>query len=200
MFVLTGGVAMNIAENDSLLVVDVQNDFCPGGALSVSEGHRVVAFLNAVMPRFGHVFFTRDWHPSDHCSFSSTPEFHDGSWPAHCVADTPGAQFHGDLHVPVDAVVVSKGCDPELEAYSGFEGTDLERRLHDKRVTRLFVGGLATDYCVRVTVLDALLKGFEVVVLENACRGVNMPMGSATEAVEEMRQAGALVISTKELG
>ena len=184
---------MKILPTDALIVVDVQNDFCPGGALAVDEGHRVVPIVNQVMPLFARVVFTRDWHPEDHCSFADPPEFVDGSWPPHCVADSPGAEFHGDLHVPADALIVSKGTDPEQEAYSGFSGTGLADDLRRTGVDRIFVCGLATDYCVKETVLDGLKHAFAVTLIENACRGVNFPPGSAAEAIEAMKDAGAHV-------
>ncbi len=184
---------MKIQPSDALIVVDVQNDFCPGGALGVDEGHRVVPIVNQIMPKFEHVIFTRDWHPENHCSFADPPEFVDGSWPVHCVADSPGAEFHGDLHVPADAVVINKGTDPDKEAYSAFSGTDLEKRLRKLGIERIFVCGLATDYCVKFSTLDAIEAGFAVVVIENACRGVNFPPGSAAAAIEAIKEAGAHV-------
>jgi len=181
---------MKILPTDALVVVDVQNDFCPGGALAVDEGHRVVPVINQGIPLFRHTVFTRDWHPQDHCSFADPPEFVDGSWPAHCVADSPGAEFHGDLQVPVDALIISKGVDPNREAYSGFSGTPLAEELRRRDVQRVFVCGLATDYCVKQTALDGLANGFQVFLIENACRGVNFPPGSAARAIEEMKLAG----------
>jgi len=181
---------MKIRPTDALIVVDVQNDFCPGGALGVEEGHRVVPPINQIMPLFDHAAFTRDWHPENHCSFADPPEFTDGSWPPHSVADSPGAEFHGDLHVPTDAIVVSKGVDPDEEAYSGFSGTDLAEQLRRRKVERLFVCGLATDYCVKNTAIDGVGSKFDVLLVENACRGVNFPPGSAAEAVEEMKRRG----------
>ena len=182
---------MNIEPTDALIVVDVQNDFCPGGALPVPDGWRVASPINKVVIGFDHYFFTRDWHPFDHCSFSDTPEFADGSWPEHCMEDSPGAEFLVDLHVPSDAAVVSKGMDPDKEAYSGFEETDLAEQLHARGVRRVFVCGLATDFCVKATALDALRLGFTVVIIRDACRAVDKPAGSGDAAFEEMRAAGA---------
>jgi len=190
---------MNIEDTDALIVVDVQNDFCPGGALAVEDGDRVVAPLNRLIPRFKHCVFSRDWHPKDHCSFAGEPEFVDKSWPAHCVAHTHGAEFHPDLNVPDNARVVSKATTSEKEAYSAFDATNLARELRDHGVKRVFVGGLATDYCVKSTVLDALAAGFDVVLLTDACRGVDNPPGSGAEAIEEMRQAGASLRQSAEL-
>jgi len=184
---------MRIQPTDALIVVDVQNDFCPGGALPVEEGHRVVHPINQISPKFDHVVFSRDWHPENHCSFGDPPEFVDGSWPPHCVADSPGAEFHGDLIVPVDAPIIDKGTDPNHENYSDFRGTGLTDMLRAWGVKRVFVCGLATDYCVKHTALDGIKEGFEVYVIENACRAVNFPPGTGPQAVEEMKQAGVKV-------
>lgn len=180
---------MKVQATDALVVVDVQNDFCHGGALPVPQGHRVVTIINQLAPKFEHTAFTRDWHPANHCSFSEPPEFVDGSWPVHCVANSPGAEFHGDLHVPSDAIIVDKGTDAEKENYSGFDGTSLADNLRRHRVERIFVCGLATDYCVKQTALDGLKHGFAVFLVENACRGIGTPE-SVTAAVEEMKRAG----------
>lgn len=183
---------MNPKDDDALIIVDVQNDFCPGGALAVRDGDLVVSAINRIVNKFHRVVFSRDWHPQDHCSFAEEPEFRDMSWPEHCVQHSPGAEFHGSLIVPLDALVVSKGEDPEREAYSAFAGTpDLAAQLRDWGVTRVFVCGLATDYCVKHTVLDALGAGFRTALVPDACRGVDLPEGSATAAIEEMRAAGA---------
>lgn len=184
---------MKILPADALIVVDVQNDFCPGGALPVDEGHRVVPVINRIAPLFEHVVFTRDWHPENHCSFADPPEFVDGSWPVHCVADSPGAEFHGDLHIPADAIIINKGAGPNAEAYSGFSGTRLAEHLRAANVNRIFVCGLATDYCVKQTALDGLKEKLTVFVMENACRGVNFPPGSAAAAIETLKKAGAHV-------
>ena len=177
-------------DRDALIVVDVQNDFCPGGSLAVAEGDLVVPVVNRLLPLFRHRVFTRDWHPPDHVSFADLPEFRDKSWPAHCVRDTPGAAFHPDLIVPPDALIVSKGDDPEREAYSGFQagGTDLAAWLRGHDVRRVFVTGLAADYCVRATALDALAAGFEVVLIEDATRGVAPETTAA--ALLDLDQAG----------
>lgn len=179
---------MKVNDNDALIVVDVQNDFCPGGSLAVLGGDGVVRVINGLQHKFDLVFFTRDWHPEDHCSFSAAPTFQDGSWPAHCVQDSPGAEFHGDLHVPLDAPIISKGRDPDQEAYSGFQGTDLADRLRAGGITRVFVAGLATDYCVKATALDALHAGFETVLVEDGCRGVDDD--ASAQAIAALREAG----------
>ncbi len=181
---------MKIDANDALIVVDVQNDFCPGGALAVVDGDSTVPGINKLLPRFAVCVFTRDWHPADHCSFSSAPRFVDKSWPLHCVADTPGAQFHPALNVPADAAIVSKGTDAAKEAYSGFDGTALADSLRKQGVRRVFVCGLATDYCVKATALDALENGFVTVVIDDLCRGVDNPIGTARAAIDAMKAAG----------
>lgn len=191
---------MQVNQTDALIVVDVQNDFCVGGALAVRDGDAVVPVINRISALFSRIFYTRDWHPANHCSFSDAPEFVDKSWPPHCVQDTPGAEFHPELYMPDDAVVISTAADPDREAYSGFEGTALAAQLRDAGIRRVFVCGLATDYCVRATVLDALSEGFEAVLVEDACRGVDIPAGNAAAAVEEMRKAGAAVVHSREVG
>jgi len=177
--------------DDALIVVDVQNDFLPGGTLGIPEGDTVIEPLNRYIEVFDDkdlpVFATRDWHPPEHCSF----EPQGGPWPEHCVADTPGAEFSSDLNLPEDTHVISKATRPERDAYSGFDGTDLQQRLREQGVRRLFVGGLATDYCVLNTVRDAVVAGFGVYLLEDAIRGVNLNMGDTTKALTEMHRIGA---------
>ena len=167
--------------------------------MAVDEGDRVAPVINQLMPLFQHAAFTRDWHPEDHCSFADPPDFTDGSWPAHCIAHSPGAEFHGDLAVPADAIIVDHGTDPDKEAYSGFSGTVLADELRKRGVRRIFVCGLATEYCVEQTALDGIRNGFQVVLVENACRGINFPPGSAARAVEEMKAAGVEVHWSKDL-
>ena len=180
-----------VTPHDTLLIVDVQRDFLPGGALPVKEGDAVVPVLNHCIDRFSAagrpVFATRDWHPPDHCSFQPQG----GPWPVHCVAHTEGAAFAPDLRLPADAVIVSKGTARDREAYSGFEGTDLEEQLRRHQTQRLWVGGLATDYCVLNTVRDALERGFEVLVLTDAIRAVDREPGDGRRACETMRRLGA---------
>ncbi len=188
---------MDIGPNDALIVVDAQNDFAPGGALPVNDARLIVPAINDLAPFFEHIVFSRDWHPSDHCSFAVDPDLVDGSWPPHCVQDTPGAEFLGDLHVPVDAIIVSKGMNPDKEAYSGFQDSDLADILRRREVRRVFVCGLATDYCVKATALDAKGLGFEVVVLLDACRGIDSPRGSIDQALDELREA-SIVLSQSE--
>jgi nicotinamidase/pyrazinamidase len=185
---------MSIAElsaGDALIVVDVQRDFLPGGALPVPGGDAVVEPLNICIDAFRHarlpILYTRDWHPANHCSFRAQG----GAWPAHCVAGTPGADFAPGLNAPGEAEIVSKATTAEREAYSGFEGTDLGQRLRRLGVRRLFVAGLATDYCVRATVLDALREGFDVVALTDAMQPVEVHAGDGARALEEMGSGGA---------
>jgi nicotinamidase/pyrazinamidase len=181
---------------DALLVVDVQNDFCPGGSLAVAEGDAVVPLLNQYMERAVAagvpIFASRDWHPAQTAHFR---EF-GGQWPPHCVQKTPGAEFHPGLRVPKGTVVVSKGMNPVDEGYSLFEGKledgrDALAALRELGVTRVHVGGLATDYCVRATTLDALAARFDVFLLEDAIRGVEVQPGDSVRAIKEMRDAGA---------
>lgn len=180
---------------DALLLVDVQNDFLPGGAQAVPAGDQVIGPLNAAITQFRAqglpVFATRDWHPPAHCSFKANG----GLSPPHCIAGTRGAAFPDALALPPDAVIVSKGILPGGDAYSGFEGTRLDRMLRAARVTRLFVGGLATDYCVLNTVTDALQEGFGVVLLTGAMRGINLQTGDDEAAIATMIEHGALPYS-----
>ncbi len=182
-----------LGAGDTLLVVDVQNDFCPGGALPVAEGDRVVPVLNrwierAVRARIP-VFASRDWHPRGHVSFAERG----GPWPPHCVQGTAGAELHRDLALPPGAVLVSKGTSLDRDAYSAFEGTDLAERLRAAGVRRVFVGGLALDYCVRASALDALKHGLDVVLLVQATRPVEVSPGDGERALAELRAAGARI-------
>ena len=182
---------------DALLIVDVQNDFCPGGALAVAEGHAVVPLLNQYMERASAagipIFASRDWHPAQTAHFR---EF-GGQWPPHCVQGTSGAEFHPGLRLPEETVIVSKGMNPVDEGYSLFEGKledgrDALTALRELGVTRVHVGGLATDYCVRATTLDALAARFDVFLLEDAIRAVEVQPGDDERAITEMREAGAV--------
>jgi len=188
---------MQVTPEDALLVVDVQNDFCPGGALPIQGGDAVVRPINKIMGLFDIIVFSRDWHPADHCSFADSPEFVDGSWPVHCAQDSPGAEFHGSLRVPLDAMVISKGTDPAREEYSSFARPELALGLRERGVKRVFVAGLATDYCVRATVLDGLSAGFPMVVVKDGCRGVSEETTEA--ALEEMAAAGVVICSSGDL-
>ena len=179
----------------ALIVVDVQNDFCPGGALAVAHGDEVVAPLNKLIEEFLErgepVFKSRDWHPEKTKHFAA----YGGTWPVHCVQNTKGAEFHPDLIDDMHIRVVSKGLG-DTDCYSAFDETDLVLQLRRLGVEEVWVGGLATDYCVKSTVLDALKEAFKVKALENAMRAVEVSPGDGAKAIEEMRSAGAEIVST----
>lgn len=182
-----------VGPGDALIVVDVQNDFCPGGALAVAAGDQVVAVLNRLMPLFGTVVATQDWHPADHRSFSAQG----GQWPAHCVAGSPGADLHPQLdRAPID-LTVRKATTAEQEAYSGFDGTGLAAQLRERGVRRVFVGGLALDYCVDATALDAARAGFATYVVRDATRAVFPEHSAAKEAA--WREAGIETVTSDEV-
>ena len=174
----------------ALIVVDVQNDFCPGGALAVPEGDAVVEPINRLARDASFVVATRDWHPADHGSFAEQG----GVWPVHCVAGSPGAELHSAVdRTRIDAVV-DKGQTRDREGYSGFEGTELERLLRDRGVDAVDVAGLALDYCVKATALDARRAGFDVTGHRGATRAVEVEPGDGERAVEELRAAGVEVV------
>ncbi len=180
-----------IGEDDALVVVDVQKDFCPGGAIPVPEGDKIIPKMNKYIKKFreagAKIYATRDWHPQDHRSFKAQG----GPWPPHCIQNSEGAEFHPDLKLPDEGEIISKGDKPSVEGYSGFDGTNLRRRLEEDEIDRLFVGGLATDYCVKKTVIDALERGFKTVLLTDATRGVNRQSDDVREAIEDMLNSGA---------
>lgn len=186
---------MEITQADALVVVDVQNDFCPGGALEVPAGDEVVEVINWLMPRFDHVIATQDLHPPDHSSFQENG----GPWPVHCVEGTKGADFHPGLDIDRIEEVVQKGTDKDTDGYSGFAGTDLAARLERRGVERIFVAGLATDYCVKATVVEAIDQGFEVVVITDAIAAVDAEKGDGDRALEAMDDAGAAFTSSERL-
>jgi len=180
----------------ALLVVDLQTDFCPGGALGVPDGDAIIPRVNKTVALFERrglpILFTRDWHPRETKHFK---EF-GGAWPSHCIQGTKGARFHPDLVLPKGALILSKGMDPEQDSYSGFQaftdnGRDMESTLHELEVDQLFICGLATDYCVRATTLDGLRRGLTIRVLRDAIRGVDMKPGDSEIAIKEMRVHGA---------
>ena len=175
-----------IAPSDALVVVDVQHDFLPGGALGVAEGERIFAPIDALAPRFPRVYATRDWHPENHSSYAE----HGGPWPVHCVAGTHGAAFDPRLDLDNVDVVVDKGTERDTDGYSGFAATSLESDLRAHGVRRVFVCGLATDYCVKATALDAKAAGFEAVVIEDAAAAVNVEPGDEQRALDDLRAAG----------
>lgn len=202
---------------NALIIVDVQNDFCPGGALAVVGGDLVVPVINSILPKFDVVVATQDWHPLDHASFATN---HPGTqvgqvmelnglaqvmWPAHCVQNTPGAALRADLDTSGLDGVFQKGTDPLVDSYSGFfdngrkHATGMGDFLKARGVSQVFVCGLATDYCVRWTALDALSLGFGTTVIADACRGVELQAGDCARALEEVRAAGARVVVSGEL-
>lgn len=181
----------SITKDSALIVTDVQNDFCPGGSLAVPQGDQVVPVLNEYIRLFSSsgapIYATRDWHPPNHCSFKTQG----GPWPVHCVQNSKGAECHPKLVLPRDVKIVSKAADPKQDAYSAFEGTNLAASLKRQGIRRLFIGGLATDYCVKCTVLDGIKAGFQVTFLADASRGVNLNAGDSDKAISEILAAGA---------
>ncbi|HAO93839.1 MAG: nicotinamidase [Deltaproteobacteria bacterium GWC2_56_8] len=182
--------------SSALVIVDLQNDFCPGGALPIPEGDGIVPvvkrYLDLFMAAGVPVFFTRDWHPARTVHFK---EF-GGLWPPHCIQETEGARFHPGLKIPADAVIITKGESPEGDSYSGFDGhdavgLDFEDSLKGRGITHIYIGGLATDYCVKATALDGLGRGFKVTVLLDAIRGVDANPGDSETALEDMMAKGA---------
>ncbi len=202
---------------DVLIVTDVQNDFCPGGALAVREGDLVVPVINGIMGRFHRVVATQDWHPENHASFASN---HPGKkpfdqvdqgggmqtlWPDHCVAGTAGAAFHPGLHAAHFNLIVRKGSNPAVDSYSAFLENDkitvtgLEGYLKAIGADRVFLCGLATDYCVFYSAMDSISSGFTTAVVIDACRGIDVPDGSIDRSIREMRQKGIRIIGSKDL-
>lgn len=186
---------MRISDTDVLLVVDVQNDFCPGGALAVPDGDVVVGVINRLMPSFARVIATQDFHPRGHSSF----EEQGGPWPEHCVQGTMGAEFHPGLDTDAIDQIVQKGTDLATDGYSGFAGTDLAERLRDAGAARIFITGLATDYCVRATAIEAVANGFETVVLTDAVRAVDVRRGDGERAIAEMETAGVATTTSEQI-
>jgi nicotinamidase/pyrazinamidase len=198
----------------ALILVDIQNDFCPGGALAVAEGDHIIPIVNRLMPRFDLVVATQDWHPEDHGSFASR---HDGKnpgdmhelaglpqvmWPDHCVQGSDGAEFHPHLDTKRIEAVFRKGTDKTIDSYSGFydnaqrRSTGLLGYLKEKGVSEVYVVGLATDYCVKFTAIDARNGGFETTLVEDAARGVNLNPGDVERAIAEMKAAGIRVTTS----
>jgi nicotinamidase/pyrazinamidase len=206
-----------IGESDVLLVVDVQNDFCPGGRLAVPSGHEVVPGINRTARHFKHVVLTQDWHPAGHQSFAST---HPGKqpfesievaygpqilWPDHCVQGTPGAQFRDDLRIPHAALVLRKGFRPAIDSYSAFYENDrkthtgLAGYLRERGLARVFVSGLAFDFCVRYSAEDGKREGFDVLVIEDACRGIDVA-GSMDATRRSFRELGIACMAGDSIG
>jgi nicotinamidase/pyrazinamidase len=207
---------MQISPQSVLLVIDVQNDFCPGGALAVACGDQVIAPILKIAPLFQHVLLTQDWHPADHTSFASahtgkhpfeTIEMPYGPqtlWPDHCVQQTSGAEFHPDLHLPCAQLILRKGFHPQIDSYSAFFENDrttptgLAGYLRERGLNRVFLCGLAYDYCVGYSALDARRLGFEAVILQDACRAIDLN-GSVARIEDEFAAAGVVLIGSEEL-
>lgn len=190
---------IRVASKDALVIVDMQNDFMPDGALPVPNALTIIPIINKYVEVFvksrGVVVATRDWHPPNHISFKSRG----GPWPPHCVKGTKGAEFHPDLMLPSNTIVISKAYDEDMEAYSGFEKTELDQTLKAKNIRRVFVCGVATDYCVKATVLDAIRLGYVTFVLVDAIKGVDIPEGSVDKAINEMLNEGAILIRLQDI-
>ena len=202
----------------ALILVDLQYDFCPGGALAVPKGDETIAVANRVMPHFSTVVVTQDWHPADHKSFAvNNPGTKPGDvievnglsqimWPVHCVQETPGAEIHGGLARAKLADVFKKGTDPDYDSYSGFfdnghkKATGLADYLTQRWIKQVYVMGLATDYCVKFTALDAKQLGFDVYLIEDGCRAVELKPGDGEAAVEELRTAGVHIVESGAIG
>ncbi|WP_340690560.1 nicotinamidase [Hydrogenobacter thermophilus] len=191
---------VKLTDKDALIVVDMQNDFMPWGALPVPDGDKIVPKLNAYIDIFSSrglpVYFTRDWHPPDHISFVENG----GVWPPHCVQNTEGAKFHKDLRIPKDnKFIISKGTSKDFDAYSGFQGTMLDSLLQERGIRRVFVGGVATDYCVKNTVMGALNLEYQAFLLIDATKGVDVKPGDTERAIDEMLSSGAVAIEFENL-
>lgn len=193
------GIGVNLTNRDALIAVDVQIDFCSEGSLPVTGSDLIIPILNKYIQKFNRcnipIFATRDWHPRNHISFKENG----GIWPVHCIQMSSGASFHPGLHLPTNTHIVNKGTSENIDAYSGFEETNLKSSLRKQNIKRVFVGGLATDYCVKATVLDALTYGFSVIVLEDGSSGVDLNQGDSSTALDEMVRAGALTITIKDV-
>lgn len=186
---------IELRPHDALVIVDPQNDFLPGGSLPVAQGFRIFAPVNRIAPLFPFVVATRDWHPPEHCYFTDQG----GPWPYHCLQGTPGAEFAPQLDTSRIHEIVSKGEDPQTDGYSGFAGTGLVRLLRARGIKRVFVCGLATDYCVKATAIEAKDFGFETVVLTDAIAAVNVRPDDEREALDAMQQAGVHLMTSGEI-
>jgi nicotinamidase/pyrazinamidase len=188
-------VSVTVGPDDALIVVDVQHDFLPGGALAVADGERIFAPIDALAPRFRRVYATRDWHPLDHSSYKQ----YGGPWPVHCVAGTRGAAFDARLDRAKIDTVIDKGVSRDTDGYSGFVATSLASDLRMHGIKRVFVCGLATDYCVKATAFDAHAAGFDTVVIEDASAAVNVQPDDEEKALEDLRIAGIDVIKSEDI-
>ncbi len=207
---------MTYGKNTALIVVDVQNDFCPGGALAVKNGSRVVPAINSLMDSFEVIVGTQDWHPVNHSSFASNNEAEPFSvktlnginqvmWPEHCIQGSNGADFHPDLHADAFNIIIRKGTNPDIDSYSAFTENDgvtvtgLRGWLSELGIEKVYITGLATDFCVLYTALDAVKAGFETYVIEDACKGVDFPEGNVVKAVSAMKEAGIKVVQSADV-
>ncbi|WP_165313841.1 bifunctional nicotinamidase/pyrazinamidase [Vibrio ziniensis] len=201
--------------SQALLLVDVQNDFSPSGALPVAEGDKIVPVINQLIPHFDHVIATKDWHPAGHSSFASsnnqavgdvivldgTPQI---MWPDHCVQGTEGAEFIDGLNVGAITQIIHKGTNPNIDSYSGFfdnqrlQATGLAEYLNAQDIKELVIVGLATDYCVKFTAIDAVSLGFKTSIVQDACRGVEMATGDVESAWKQMKQAGCKLVQSRD--
>jgi len=188
-------MSYRIEPTDALVVVDPQNDFLPGGPLAVAQGLRIFEPINRIAPHFAHVVATGDWHPANHRYF----EANGGPWPYHCLAGSPGAAFSDLLHLEHIDAIVHKGIDPHTDGYSAFAGTQLVGELRVLGITRIFIAGLATDYCVKMTSIEAAVYGFRAVVLTDAIAAVNVGPDDETDALEAMRLAGVEFATSRDL-
>lgn len=191
---------IRITSKDALIIVDMQNDFMPPeGALPVPNALAIIPMINRYIEIFNSngalIVATRDWHPPNHISFKTRG----GPWPPHCVQGTKGAEFHPNLRLPYNVVIVSKAYDENTEAYSGFEKTELDQLLRVRGIRRVFICGVATDYCVKATTLDAIRLGYIVFVLMDAIKGVDIPRGSVEKAINEMLNEGAVLASIQDI-
>ncbi len=182
---------ITIKKTDALIIVDAQNDFLSGGSLPVPKGEEIILFLNYYLDLFkkaqGKVFATRDWHPINHLSFKEQG----GIWSSHCICGTKGAEFTPKLKLPKNAIIISKATDSSKESYSGFDGTELCKKLKKSKVIKVFVAGLAIDYCVKNTVIDAINLGFKTFFLKDASQGIDLNPGDIKQSIEMMRNKGA---------
>ena len=185
---------ITIKKTDALIIVDAQNDFLSGGSLPVPNGEEIILFLNYYLDLFkkaqGKVFATRDWHSINHLSFKEQG----GIWPSHCICGTKGAEFSPKLKLPKNAIIISKATDPSKESYSGFDGTKLCKKLKKNKVINVFIGGLATDYCVKNTVIDAIKLGFKTFFLIDASKGIELTPGNVKRSIEMMQNKGAIKV------
>jgi len=183
----------------ALIIVDIQNDFCKGGALEVPNGEEIISGINKIIESFHNssmpIFATRDWHPSNHCSFQANG----GLWPVHCVQGTYGSEIHSDLMIDDRVTIINKGTEIDKEAYSGFDGTDFADKLRKKNISKVIIAGLATDYCINWTTMGALKNRFSTKVISDLIKGIDLELGDCERAIAEMKNNGANFINSSEL-